>query len=95
MNNMLQNLEDEIIKNYNSINISFHSLDGADGDYWQYECNRRVKLSLECSVGSLLCYSVKGKTREEACNKLYNAIKRDDEDSKRLIEQYKKMKEIK
>ncbi len=93
MTNIVQNLEEQIIKNYNSIKIDYvpakHNCQG----YWRYECDKRVKLSPDVSVGSLLCYSVYGATREEACNKLYNAIKADKEAEENMIKAYEKMQQ--
>lgn len=93
MNNIVQNLEEQIIKNYNGIKIDFFSDNSVHEDYWRYECNVRIKLSPEATIESLLCYSVCGKTREEACNKLYNAIKKDKEAEDNMRKQYTKMQQ--
>ncbi len=92
MNNIVQNLEEQILK-YNGIKIDYFPANDSHEGYWRYECNKHVKLSPDVSVGSFLCYSVSGKTREEACNKLYNAIKRDQEAEENMIKAYEKMQQ--
>lgn len=92
MDKTLEELENEIIQNYNSIQVAFFEGQNGGQPYWQYESHHRIKLSPEVSVGSLLCYSVKGNTRLEACQKLYKAIKEDTELSEKVITKYNVMK---
>lgn len=95
-NNIVQNLEEIILTEYkSSIKIDFFPANCAHKDYWRYECNQRVQLSPEVSRESLLCYSVSAPTREEACNRLYNAIKKDKEASDEMKKQYEEMQKVK
>lgn len=93
MNNIVQNLEEQILKNYNGLRIDYFAKTNGHDAYWRYECNKKVRLTPDVHVGSLLCYSVTGKTREEACNQLYNAIKEDKECEERMLAKYNKFKE--
>ena len=84
----LQNLENHIIKEFGPLRIKYNEVEKK----WNYEVADRVKLSPEVQTGSLLCYSVYGKTREQACIKLYKALNENRKASQRMIEKYNKMR---
>ena len=74
----LQDIEDEIIER-----VGQYKVDRMDNRY-RYEANMRVKLDDSKSIGSLLTYSVYGKTRLEAAHNLLKAIKKDEKEFEAL-----------
>ena len=67
----LEEIENEIIERIGEIRIEVYK--PKEGTY-RYEASKRVSLDENKSIGSLLCYSVYGKSRMEAATRLLNAL---------------------
>ena len=81
----LEEIENEIIERIGEIRIEVYK--PKEGTY-RYEASKRVSLDENKSIGSLLCYSVYGKSRMEAATRLLNALKKDEEEFEQLRNYY-------
>jgi hypothetical protein len=86
MTEELQIIEDAILAEFEHLDIRKYVEDGETS--YRYEANKRVKLDEHKTIGSLLTYSVYGKTRLEAAQKLLRRLKEDEEEFEQLRQYY-------
>lgn len=83
----IQVIEDEILAELEHLDIGKYVASDGSVSY-RYEANERVRLDENKTVGSLLTYSVYGKTRLEAAKKLLNSFKKDKKEFEELRQYY-------
>lgn len=86
MTEELQIIEDAILAELEHLDIRKYVKDGETS--YRYEANKRVKLDEHKTIGSLLTYSVYGKTRLEAAQRLLKCLKEDEEEFEQLRQYY-------
>ena len=82
----LQIIEDAILAELEHLDVRKYIKDNEVS--YRYEANKRVKLDEHKSIGSLLTYSVYGKTRLEAAQGLLKCLKKDEEEFEKLRQYY-------
>lgn len=86
MTEELQIIEDKILAELENLEIRTHVKDGEVS--YNYEANKRVKLDEHKSIGSMLAYSVYGKTRLEAAQRLLKSLEEDEKEFEQLRQYY-------
>lgn len=86
MTEELQIIEDKILDELEHLNIRKYVKDGEVS--YKYEADVRVKLDEHKSIGSMLAYSVYGKTRLEAAQKLLKCLEEDKKEFEQLRQYY-------
>ena len=86
MTEEIQIIEDAILAELEHLDIRKYVKDGEIS--YRYEANKRVKLDEHKTIGSLLTYSVYGKTRLEAAQRLLKCLKEDEEEFEQLRQYY-------